>query len=167
MEYGDMYKLECELIAPVPIEKAFSVFENPYNLAQITPPWLNFRILTEGLEMKRGAEIDYEFRWIGVPLRWRTVITEYEPPVGFVDKALKSPYSLWHHRHTFRETPQGTLVGDRVDYSLPFGHLGRMAHAAIVNKQLRAIFDYRQKAIIEMLGGRVTELRAPTITALR
>ena len=158
------YTLECELESPVPVEQAFAVFENPYNLAKITPPWLNFRILTDGLQMRKGAEIDYEFRWLGVPLRWRTVISEYDPPAGFVDKALKSPYAFWHHRHTFRSTGEGTVVADRVDYGLPFGFLGGLMHDLVVSRQLKQIFAYRQKAIVELLGGRANELRPPQIT---
>lgn len=83
------------------------VFENPYNLAKITPPWRNSPVLIPNFKMRLGAEIDYEFRWMGIPLRWRTRITGYEPPFHFVDEALKSPYLLWRHRHTFRASQEG------------------------------------------------------------
>ena len=144
--------LKREMISPVSLQEAFAVFENPYNLAKITPPWLNFRILTPNLQMRLGAEIDYEFRWMGIPLRWKTRITEYEPPFHFVDEALKSPYLLWRHRHTFRALPQGALISDRVDYALPFGILGSAAHRLIVRHQLDEIFNYRQKVIAQLLG---------------
>ena len=58
-----MYVLDCELITPAEIGKVFAVFENPYNLAKITPSWLGFRILTEDVRMRKGAEIEYQFRW--------------------------------------------------------------------------------------------------------
>jgi ligand-binding SRPBCC domain-containing protein len=144
--------LTREMISPVSVEQAFSVFKDPYNLARITPPWLNFRILTAGLEMRLGAEIDYEFRWLGIPLTWKTRITEYEPPFHFVDEALKSPYLLWRHRHEFRPSPRGTKISDRVDYALPFGVAGVLVHKLVVRRQLDQIFDYRQKAVREMLG---------------
>ena len=134
------------------MQEAFAVFENPYNLAKITPPWLNFRILTENLRMRLGAEIDYEFRWLGITLRWKTHITEYEPPFHFVDEATKSPYVLWRHRHTFRPVLEGTVISDRVDYALPYGFLWDAVHRLVVRKQLEQIFDYRQKMIGEMLG---------------
>lgn len=140
------------MISPVAVQEAFAVFENPYNLAKITPPWLNFRILTPNLQMRLGAEIDYEFRWMGIPLRWRTRITGYEPPFHFVDEALKSPYLLWRHRHTFCALPEGVLISDRVDYALPFGLFGNAAHRLVVRRQLDRIFDYREKVISQMLG---------------
>jgi ligand-binding SRPBCC domain-containing protein len=156
------YLLTCELVAPVSVEQAFAVFENPYNLSRVTPPWLNFKIAAEGLTMRRGVEIEYRLRWLGLPLAWKTVISEYDPPRLFVDEALRSPYRYWRHRHTFAVVPGGTLVADHVAYALPLGALGRAAHAMVVSRQLMGIFRFRQAAIGEMLGG-MTSVREPSI----
>ena len=96
-------------------------------------------------------EIDYRFRWLGLPMTWKTLITRYEPPFLFVDEALKSPYALWRHRHEFVETPKGTLVRDHVDYALPLGALGEMAHSLVVRRQVEQIFAFRQQKIGELL----------------
>jgi ligand-binding SRPBCC domain-containing protein len=158
-----MYVLECELLTPASIDETFAVFADPYNLAKITPPSLGFQILTPGLKMRRGLEIDYLFRWLGLPMKWKTEITEYEPPSMFVDEARRSPYSFWRHRHTFRETAEGTVVADRVEYDLPFGPLGRLAHGFTVAPQLRRIFDHRQRAIADLLGGPPLRVEPPSI----
>lgn len=158
-----MYTLECEMVTRASLRDTFAVFENPYNLARITPPGLAFKILTKDLVMRRGAEIDYELRWLGLPLRWQTLITAYDPPREFVDEATRSPYRFWRHRHTFRSSPDGTVVADRVDYALPLGWMGRVAHAAVVSRQLRRIFEYRQQAIAQLLGAEVVSVRAPVI----
>ena len=147
------YRLHCELFAPVPIETAFAVFENPHNLARITPPELGFRVLTPNLEMRNGAEIDYTIRWLGLPMRWKTLITGYDPPLGFTDEQAKGPYSIWRHRHSFEAVDGGTRVIDDVEYVLPLGVLGRVAHAVMVGRQLRGIFEYRQRALMEVIGG--------------
>jgi len=160
-----VYTLKCELMAPVSMQEAFAVFQDPYNLARLTPPWLGFRIVTQGVEMRQGAEMEYRLRWMGVPLHWKTVITEYEPPFYFVDEAVKSPYVLWRHRHTFRPTLEGTAVVDEVNYALPFGWIGRAAHTLAVGKQLERIFAFRQQAIAELIGGTVRQVRQPVITA--
>jgi ligand-binding SRPBCC domain-containing protein len=148
-----VYRLEATMNAPVPLERVFRLFEDPRNLAKITPPWLNFRILhPESVRMREGAEIDYLIRWLGVPMKWKTLITRYEPPHLFVDEQVRGPYTLWHHEHTFLETGAGVEIRDRVDYRLPLGTLGRIAHALVIRRQLLGIFRYRQAAIARLIG---------------
>jgi ligand-binding SRPBCC domain-containing protein len=160
------HTLTCELIVPASMGEVFAFFQNPYNLEKITPPWLNLRVVTCDLAMRAGAEIDYEFRWLGVPLKWRTVISEYEPPEYFLDEALSSPYVYWRHYHSFRETPKGTLVSDRVEYDIPYGFAGRLVHAAIVRRQLTRIFEYRQAAIATHLSAHAIELKPPRVASV-
>jgi ligand-binding SRPBCC domain-containing protein len=162
-----VYILECKLVTSASLTDTFRVFEDPYNLARITPPWLGFHIKTKNLVMQKGAEIEYGFKWLGLPMYWKTLITEYEPPFLFVDEALKSPYKLWRHRHTFREVSNGTEVADRVEYALPLGPLGAMANTLAVRRQVSAIFEHRQKAIAELLGGQVTDVHPPRVTAAK
>jgi ligand-binding SRPBCC domain-containing protein len=156
-----IYTLDCELVTTASLEDTFKVFENPYNLARITPAWLGLRILSPDLSMRKGLEIDYELRWLGIPMRWRTSITEYEPPFFFVDEAVRSPYALWRHRHTFKPAAEGTVVADHVDYALPLGPVGGMVNALAVARQLKHIFAYRQQAIARLLGGGVSRVREP------
>ena len=140
------------MTAPVPLARVFEFFEDARNLEKITPPWLNFRIVNpDGIRMRAGAEIDYVIRWMGVPMKWKTVIAEYDPPHRFVDEQARGPYSLWHHEHTFEETAGGVLIRDRVDYRLPLGWAGRIAHAVLVKRQLLEIFRYRQRTIAQIL----------------
>ena len=149
-----IYRLESSISVPVSLQEAFAFFENPQNLARITPSWLNFRIVSpERIQMRKGTEIDYQIRWLGLPLRWKTVIVEYEPPFFFVDEQAAGPYAHWHHRHDFKPTEYGALVSDRVDYALPFGPLGRLAHRLAVRNQLQEIFAYRQDALAAILTG--------------
>ena len=149
-----MYELHCQMLAPVSIQEAFAVFENPANLARITPPWLNFQITSKDpVEMRRGAEIEYRIRWLNVPVKWKTVITQYDPPFSFVDEQARGPYTLWRHRHAFREVDGGTLVNDVVRYQLPMGPLGSLAHRLLVARQLKEIFEFRQQALRKIWGG--------------
>lgn len=148
------YRLECSMSVPVSLREAFAFFEDPGNLARITPAWLNFRITSpQPIQMRKGAEIDYQIRWLGLPFNWKTIVTEYEPPFFFVDEQAAGPYRYWHHRHDFKPTEFGALVSDRVDYALPLGPLGRLAHGLAVRRQLHEIFDYRQNALAGILTG--------------
>jgi ligand-binding SRPBCC domain-containing protein len=134
-------------------ERAFEFFSNARNLELITPPWLQFEMVTRGeIEMRPGALIEYRLKLRGVPLRWTTRIEAWEPPVRFVDIQLRGPYSLWEHTHTFEpDGEHAVVIRDRVRYALPLGPLGRLANAAIVRRDLGRIFAYRQGAVAAQL----------------
>ncbi|MFI5346614.1 MAG: TIGR01777 family oxidoreductase [Elusimicrobiota bacterium] len=150
-----VHKLRKEQLIRRPRAEVFDFFSRPENLARVTPPKLGFEILTPSpIEMKEGALVDYRIRLLGVPLRWRTLITAYEPPRRFVDEQLKGPYSFWHHTHEFEEVPEGTLVRDEVRYSLPLGALGDLFAGRFVAADLEEIFRYRRKVIASVFPER-------------
>ena len=144
--------LERSLTLNLPRERVFAFFADAGNLERITPPQLNFHIVTpQPIDIKQGALIDYKLKLRGLPLIWRTVISVWRPPFEFVDEALKSPYKQWIHRHTFTEIEKNkTLIQDEVKYRLPFAPLGDFAHF-FVRKELNYIFDFRQKTVTEIL----------------
>lgn len=146
-----MYVLEREVSLPTTREKLFPFFADARNLERLTPPSLRFEIMTPGpIEMRTGAIIDYRLQLAGLRFRWRTVIETWEPPVRFVDVQDKGPYAVWRHTHTFDETPDGTRMRDRVEYALPFGPLGALAHRLIVARRLDAIFAFRGRVVAEL-----------------
>ena len=102
--------------------------------------------------MEAGAVFDYRIRWLGVPLRWRAFIREYDPPFRFIDVQVRGPYSRWEHRHLFLSEAGGTWIEDHVRYRLPLGPIGRAAHAVLVRRQLEKIWLFRDRAIAERFG---------------
>jgi ligand-binding SRPBCC domain-containing protein len=102
--------------------------------------------------MGEGARIDYRLSLFGIPFTWRTRIATWEPGVRFVDDQLSGPYRRWHHTHSFADAPGGTLMTDRVEYALPFGPLGAIAHALFVRRTVERIFEHRRRVIAERLA---------------
>jgi ligand-binding SRPBCC domain-containing protein len=148
----NVHRLEREQYVDRPLADVFHFFAEAHNLERITPPWLSFTVLTpDPIEMRVGALIDYRLRVHGVPLRWTSRIEDWEPGRSFVDRQLGGPYGLWHHRHTFTEAGEGTIVRDVVDYALPFGVLGDLAHPLFVRRDLERIFTYRHEAVPRLL----------------
>lgn len=140
-----IHSFEGELWLPVPREKLFPFFADARNLEVITPPWLNFHILTPGeIPMCVGALIDYTLRIHGLPVRWRTEITGWNPPHSFVDEQRRGPYRFWRHTHTFTDKDGGTHCHDRVEYAVPGGAL---VNKLFVQRDVKTIFAYRAEAL--------------------
>ena len=88
----------------------------------------------------------------GLSLHWRTHIELFEPENRFVDTQQEGPYRYWRHLHEFEEVDEGTLMRDVVDYELPLGPLGTVAHALFVRGLLERICSYRRQVVMEILG---------------
>ena len=139
------YRLTREQLVPLQREEVFEFFSEAHNLQELTPPWLNFEILTpQPVEMRAGRLIDYKLRLRMVPVRWQSEITVWQPPFRFVDRQRKGPYRLWVHTHTFEDMAGGTLVTDVVDYAVPGGEL---VERLLVRPDLERIFDFRARQL--------------------
>jgi ligand-binding SRPBCC domain-containing protein len=144
------FRLETRLWVPAPVDRVFAFFADASNLETISPSFLHFRLLTPGVEMRRGATLDYRLRLRGVPFHWRTEITAWEPESRFRDEQRRGPYRYWRHSHLFRAERDGTVVEDGVDYDVPGGYA---VHQLLVGPDLIRIFTYRQERLREIFGG--------------
>jgi ligand-binding SRPBCC domain-containing protein len=150
------FELHREQWISRPIEEVFAFFADAKNLEAITPPWLDFRILSpEPITTRAGARIAYRLRWRRLPLRWVTEIAEWAPPFRFVDVQRRGPYALWHHTHGFETQEGGTRMRDHVRYALPLGPLGLLMHRLAVRRDVEAIFAYRASRVNDIFGRRM------------
>jgi len=149
------HSLHYSMVLPLPLQEVFDFFADVTNLQRITPPELNFSIVTPlPLLMQAGAIIDFRLSLLGVPFKWQTEISAWEPPHMFVDRQIKGPYAEWIHKHTFSSAEDGrTVMEDDVTYSLPSLPLGELAQP-LVRKQLERIFTYRRETILKLLKKR-------------
>ena len=150
-----VYKLHRALQLPISLEQSWAFFSDPQNLQRITPPDLGFDIRTDVSNgMPPGMLISYALRLpTGNRVTWVSEIKHVDPPYGFVDEQRLGPYRFWSHEHRVAAHGQGVEATDTVHYALPFGPLGRLAHELFVGNQLRKIFDYRARALLEHFDG--------------
>lgn len=166
-----LHVLEREQLLPIPIEEAWRFFSTPRELARITPPSMGFVIREpfDDRDTYAGQRIAYTVRPVlGIPLTWVTLIEVVEAPHRFVDTQLKGPYKRWWHEHMFTEVGGGTLMCDRVEYELPMGPLGELAHHLFVRRKLDHIFGYRRRVLEDLFparAGRPLEHRGPNMAA--
>ncbi len=148
------YELTDKFVVSSPLDKTWEFFSSAKNLSTITPDWLDFKI-TGNLPktMKKDVRLNYTIRWMGIPIRWRTLITQWNPPYSFSDMQLKGPYSLWLHEHRFTKASENTTeCSDRVIYEVPGFLVGSLMNELMIKRQLTEIFLYRRKMIREYLG---------------
>ena len=131
-------------------EELFPFFADAENLEQLTPPWLHFRIVRPAMEMRAGARIDYRLRVHGIPLKWQSENTVWEPPFRFIDAQTRGPYRTWIHEHTFESRDGGTSMRDHVQYAVTGGAL---VHNLLVAPDLEKIFTFRRNRL-EFIFGR-------------
>lgn len=96
------FLLETQQLISKPREEVFEFFSNAENLEFLTPDFLNFNILTKlPIKMQEGTEIEYKLKLYGVPIKWKSLITSWNPFESFVDEQIKGPYAKWVHTHIF------------------------------------------------------------------
>lgn len=150
------YQLKFEQKLPISLEQAWDFFSSPLNLAKITPDHMGFIITSdfkEGQKMYPGMIITYKVSpLLGIKLNWMTEITHVQDGKYFVDEQRFGPYALWHHQHHFEEIKGGVHMTDIINYAIPYGFIGRIANTILVEKEVRGIFDYREKKVEELFG---------------
>ncbi len=144
------FTLSSEHLIKKPLDEVFSFFSDAHNLTEITPPRMHLVVLTpRPIEMEVGTRIDYRLKLRGIPIRWQSEITEWNPPHFFADEQRRGPYRCWIHKHTFVETDEGTLVGDEIEYAVPGGQL---INKLFVRPDIENIFEYRSEKLKELLN---------------
>jgi ligand-binding SRPBCC domain-containing protein len=142
--------LHSEIWLARPPEEVFAFFADAANLQTLTPPWLDFTILTPApILMRPGTLIDYRLRLHGFPIRWQSEITVWEPPHRFVDEQRRGPYKLWLHEHRFEAREGGTQVTDDVRYAVPGG---RLTDRLFVRRDVERIFAFRREKLQALSG---------------
>lgn len=135
---------------PRPVAEVFPFFADARNLEELTPPFLRFQVLSPPpIPMAAGTRIDYRLRLHGIPIRWQSEITAWEPMRMFVDEQRRGPYRTWIHTHRFTAKNGGTLVEDEVRYDVPGGAL---VNALFVRNDVARIFAYREAKLRARFG---------------
>ena len=146
-----MYTFETKTILNGNIEKVFDFFCQAANLQKLTPPALDFKILSDiPIGMKKGALIDYRIKLYGIPVKWKTEITVWNPPFEFEDTQLKGPYKLWKHNHIFKDLGEKTEMTDVVKYNPKGWPFNSLLNQIFVSKEVEKIFSYREEIFLSI-----------------
>ena len=149
---GRGFRLETSQFLPVPRDRIFEFFADAFQLETLTPAWLHFCVLTPApIHIRKETIIDYRLRLHGIPIKWQSRISVWEPPFRYVDEQVCGPYRAWYHEHLFKEVNGGTLCHDRVDYEVRGGTL---INKYFVSPDVLKIFKFRQKTLDQLFPER-------------
>lgn len=150
------YQVRTEQAIPISLAEAWDFFSSPLNLTKITPKEMSIVVTsnqTAETKIYPGMIITYKISpLLGIKMNWMTEITHVKEGEYFVDEQRFGPYALWHHQHHFKAIKGGVLMNDILNYAIPYGFIGRLSNTVFVGKQIKKIFEYREKAIKELLG---------------
>lgn len=149
-----IYTLHKKQKLPISVDTAWQFLSDPKNLKVITPDYMSFNILSGAdRPMFAGQIIQYIVTPVlGIKTKWVTEITNVVDKHYFVDEQRFGPYALWHHKHFIKEIEGGVEMEDIIDYKIPFGFIGQLAHPLLVKPKLNEIFEYRKQKLEALFG---------------
>jgi ligand-binding SRPBCC domain-containing protein len=105
--------------------------------------------VTSGL-IGEGQDVTWRARHFGIPLTMTSRITEFTFPSSFTDEQTRGPFKSFRHVHEFESTPGGTLMTDRVEFTAPFGLLGRLAERVVLRRYLQRLIRERGRFLSDL-----------------
>ncbi len=168
------FSYHTEQLLPYPVEQVFAFFADSDNLPLLMPAWQQARIEQQslippparlsptGLGTRiagAGSHITLSFRpfpFSPFRIQWEAEIAEFVWNQHFCDVQLRGPFAYWNHCHCIRRVTQpgedATLIADDVEYEIPFGIAGEIAHRLFMRRQIAGTFAYRQVQLARMLA---------------
>jgi ligand-binding SRPBCC domain-containing protein len=167
------YSYHSEQWLPQPVEVIFAFFAAQDNLPKLMPAWQKARIeeatvippprsaaSSSSVEAAgAGSRLTLSFRpfpYLPFRVRWVAEITNFVWNDSFRDRQVSGPFAYWDHTHRLRaldrEGLNVTLVVDDVEYEMPFGPLGRLAHSLFLRSQIERTFAFRQCQIAQIFA---------------
>lgn len=133
-------------------ETVFEFILSPDNLADISPPEVDMRILEGPERVSQGSRIEFEVAGFGQVRRGVHEITELEYPRRLVEHQVTGFLPMWIHEHLFEQSNNGsTLMIDRIEFQPPKGLVGRLITAERIRGHLEDVFAFRHAALRERL----------------
>ena len=152
---GFSYHLERAVFVGAGLQETFEFLSDPRTLPQLDPPALKVQLLNWSPgPVRAGSEAEYIFRWSGIPVYLRIVITDYQPYDRIVIEQVQGPWQSYRYVCMLRAVLSGTEVSERAEVRARPGLFERALHMSLVKRQTWEILVFRQKRMKRLLSER-------------
>lgn len=147
-----MYYYTRSIEIAASLEDVFAFHTDPANLVRISPRYLHVEILRHDPPAE-NALVELQVR----PFRllrqtWKLRFDVFDPPRRLGDTLVEGPFTAWHQVREFIPLRNGNcLLNDSIEYDLPFGIFGKIAHTLFVGRQIHGLFEARQRKTKKLL----------------
>ncbi len=111
--------------------------------------------------MRIGEHVTWSARHFGIRWRMTSKIVEYERPHTFVDEMQRGPFGRWRHQHILERTSYGTRMIDHVSFASPFGPLGRVVDALVLERYMTRLLREHNEHVRAVAEGIAPATRPP------
>ena len=94
-----------------------------------------------------GETVTFEGKHFGIRQRLTVKVTEFEKPRFFTDEMIEGTFKSFKHKHEFTKIGDGTLMRDTLEWTSPFGFLGRIVDALLLKNHLRKFVTRRNSEL--------------------
>lgn len=105
--------------------------------------------VTSGL-IGQGQEVTWEARHFGIRQQLRVTITAMDPPLHFQDVMIEGAFQFMRHDHHFEEHERRTRMVDVFEFAAPFGLLGQVVDALVLERYMRKLLETRNRILKEV-----------------
>jgi ligand-binding SRPBCC domain-containing protein len=127
----------------------FAFHELPDAFLRLVPPGEKIRVLHTAPTLHAGNRTIVDIRIAFLYVRFESLHTAYDPPHSFEDQQVRGPFRSWRHHHTVEPHPDGAVLIDDIEYTPPFGLLGRLIDPIVIKPRLRRVFAFRHRVTRE------------------
>ncbi len=110
--------------------------------------------VTDGM-IGLGQTVTFEGTHFGMRQRLTVKVVKFERPHLFVDEMIEGRFRSFKHIHEFAERERGTLMIDIVEWTSPFGILGRIVDKLLLERHLRDLVTNRNARLKQIAEQRL------------
>ena len=144
-----MVRFELSSVMPVDIEVAFDLsLSIDLHVDAFADSGEQAIAGTVSGQIALGEFVTWRARHFGRTWTMTSVITEWERPHRFVDEQHKGPFKSFRHEHLFTPVENGTRMVDLVEFTAPFGPIGRLAERTVLDRYLRHLISVRNTFLV-------------------